>query len=100
MTVDLEEGPRALGRWRGGAPSIGMAVRARIEAQGDAVDAMPGAVKFAQRLADARSAGSGVGAAARLEAVEIGAVRGIHRPTRVPHAPRPRLPGKRPTKPA
>ncbi len=31
VTVDLEEGPRALGRWLGTAPAIGMAVRARIE---------------------------------------------------------------------
>jgi hypothetical protein len=30
VTVDLVEGPRALGRWRGGAPRIGLAVTACI----------------------------------------------------------------------
>lgn len=38
VTVDLVEGPRALGRWLGGAPRIGLPVRARIEAKGDAVE--------------------------------------------------------------
>lgn len=31
VTVDLDEGPRALGRWRGGALAIGEAVVARFE---------------------------------------------------------------------
>ena len=31
LTVDLEEGVRALGRWEGGAPAIGMPVQARFE---------------------------------------------------------------------
>ena len=30
VTVELEEGPRALGRWQGETPRIGMAVRARF----------------------------------------------------------------------
>ncbi|MCB1747326.1 MAG: OB-fold domain-containing protein [Gammaproteobacteria bacterium] len=30
VTVDLEEGPRALGRWYGGALAIGLPVRVRI----------------------------------------------------------------------
>lgn len=31
VTVDLEEGPRALGRWRGDTPSIGLPVRGWFE---------------------------------------------------------------------
>lgn len=31
VTVDLEEGVRALGRWSGGPPSIGMPVQARFD---------------------------------------------------------------------
>jgi uncharacterized protein len=31
VTVELREGPRALGRWLGGAPALGLPVRARIE---------------------------------------------------------------------
>lgn len=33
VTVNLEEGPRALGRWRGPAPSIGLAVAGDFEAR-------------------------------------------------------------------
>ena len=35
VTVDLEEGPRALGRWRGDALAIGRAVCARVERRAD-----------------------------------------------------------------
>jgi len=38
VTVDLEEGVRALGRWRGGAPAIGQKVMGRFEARADGVD--------------------------------------------------------------
>ena len=38
VTVDLEEGVRALGRWRGGPPSIGQEVTGRFEARADGVD--------------------------------------------------------------
>ena len=38
VTVDLEEGPRALGRWRGAQPSIGMPVIARLEPREGSVD--------------------------------------------------------------
>ena len=38
VTVDLEEGVRALGRWRGGAPAIGVPVVGRFEARTDGVD--------------------------------------------------------------
>ena len=38
VTVDLEEGVRALGRWRGATPSIGQKVSGRFEARADGVD--------------------------------------------------------------
>ena len=38
VTVDLEEGVRALGRWRGGALSIGLQVQGKFEARADGVD--------------------------------------------------------------
>lgn len=38
LTVELEEGPRALGRWYGATPRIGMAVRARFETRESAVE--------------------------------------------------------------
>ena len=38
LTVDLEEGVRALGRWRGGTPAIGQKVSGRFEARAGAVD--------------------------------------------------------------
>ena len=31
VTVDLDEGPRALGRWHGGELALGLRVRARVE---------------------------------------------------------------------
>ena len=34
VTVDLEEGVRALGRWRGGPPAIGVPVQGRFEPRG------------------------------------------------------------------
>ena len=37
VTVDLQEGVRALGRWRGGPLAIGVPVRGRFEALGDVV---------------------------------------------------------------
>ena len=38
VTVDLEEGVRALGRWRGGELSIGLRVQGKFEARADGVD--------------------------------------------------------------
>ncbi|MBL8386011.1 MAG: Zn-ribbon domain-containing OB-fold protein [Burkholderiales bacterium] len=38
VTVDLEEGVRALGRWRGPAPAIGMPVRGAFVARAGGVD--------------------------------------------------------------
>ena len=38
VTVDLDEGVRALGRWRGGALSIGLQVQGKFEARADGVD--------------------------------------------------------------
>ena len=38
VTVDLEEGVRALGRWRGATPAIGQKVIGRFEARADGVD--------------------------------------------------------------
>ena len=38
VTVDLEEGVRALGRWRGGELSIGLKVQGKFEARADGVD--------------------------------------------------------------
>ena len=38
VTVDLEEGVRALGRWRGGALTIGLQVQGKFEAREDGVD--------------------------------------------------------------
>lgn len=38
VTIDLEEGPRALGRWRGPAPSIGLPVIGKFEAREGGVD--------------------------------------------------------------
>lgn len=38
VTVDLAEGPRALGRWLGDTPHIGLAVHARIERGGEAAE--------------------------------------------------------------
>jgi uncharacterized OB-fold protein len=38
VTVDLEEGPRALGRWRGDTPSIGQAVEGCFEFLSDTPD--------------------------------------------------------------
>ncbi len=35
VTVDLEEGVRALGRWTGGAPTIGLPVSGRFERDGE-----------------------------------------------------------------
>jgi len=37
VTVDLEEGVRALGRWRGPTPTIGSRVTGRMEVRGDGV---------------------------------------------------------------
>ena len=38
VTVDLQEGPRALGRWIGGTPRIGQAVVGRFEAREGGTD--------------------------------------------------------------
>ena len=38
VTVDLEEGVRALGRWRGGALTIGLKVQGKFETREDGVD--------------------------------------------------------------
>ena len=38
VTVDLEEGPRALGRWRGGPPAIGLPVAGSFESREGGVD--------------------------------------------------------------
>ena len=38
VTVDLEEGPRALGRWIGATPRIGQAVAGRFEAREGGTD--------------------------------------------------------------
>ena len=38
VTVDLDEGVRALGRWRGATPAIGQKVTGRFEARADGVD--------------------------------------------------------------
>ena len=38
VTVDLDEGPRALGRWRGDTPTIGQQVQGRFEAREGGVD--------------------------------------------------------------
>lgn len=38
VTVNLEEGPRALGRWLGETPRIGLAVRLRIMQSGEAAE--------------------------------------------------------------
>ena len=38
VTVDLQEGVRALGRWRGGPLALGLPVRGRFELAGDVPD--------------------------------------------------------------
>ncbi len=38
VTVDLDEGPRALGRWRGDTPTIGQQAHGRFEAREGGVD--------------------------------------------------------------
>lgn len=38
VTVDLQEGVRALGRWRGATPAIGQKTIGRFEARADGVD--------------------------------------------------------------
>ena len=38
VTVDLDEGPRALGRWKGPPPAIGMRVAGRFETREGGVD--------------------------------------------------------------
>ena len=38
VTVDLEEGVRALGRWRGGALTIGLKVQGKFETREEGVD--------------------------------------------------------------
>ena len=38
VTVDLQEGVRALGRWRGATPAIGQKVVGRFEARADGID--------------------------------------------------------------
>jgi len=38
VTVDLEEGVRALGRWRGETPAIGQKVWGRFEVRADSID--------------------------------------------------------------
>ena len=40
VTVDLEEGPRALGRWQGATPVIGQPVSGRFEVRAGGVDLM------------------------------------------------------------
>ena len=37
VTIDLEEGVRALGRWRGPSPSLGLRVTGRMELRADGI---------------------------------------------------------------